>query len=291
MKLKKMLAVVTALTLVMTCFCTVPVSAKSKTKLKLVKSVSCYNIHDESNKVKLQKTVSYSYKNGHVAKISGKYVDNEDENFTEIWKHRIKKKKFVKSTAYDSDKRKIAQIIYNKKGLKTKEIRSGTYWYQMIGYDKTTFNFKYNGGMITRADVTDEYSNGEDNMTEKHTNRYYIKMKKGLPYSMTSNYQNGDIKEAYRIKFNKDGLAVSFDEKDASKWLPMWKLKYKKQKGLVKTAYLYNINASGKQELYEKYVFKYTKTKISKLRYAKMINMNMKSNEYYKYYNMPWKQE
>ena len=116
-------------------------------------------------------------------------------------------------------------------------------------------------------------------------------MKKGLPYSMTSNYQNGDIKEAYRIKFNKDGLAVSFDEKDASKWLPMWKLKYKKQKGLVKTAYLYNINASGKQELYEKYVFKYTKTKISKLRYAKMINMNMKSHEYkeyYKFYNMPW---
>ena len=60
MKLKKMLAVVTALTLVMTCFCTVPFSAKSKTKLNLVKSVSCYNIHDESNKVKLQKTVSYS---------------------------------------------------------------------------------------------------------------------------------------------------------------------------------------------------------------------------------------
>lgn len=133
----------------------------------------------------------------------------------------------------------------------------------------STTSYTYNKkGFLTQSKST-SYSKNESGKfvsNSSHVEKYAVKMKKGLPNSITSTESTG-YKTVWTC--NKKGLITSTTE-----YFPSGSVyskhtyKYKYKKGRVVSVTEYNTDNVATA----KWIFKYSKEKANKQRYAQMIN-------------------
>jgi hypothetical protein len=159
---------------------------------------------------------------------------------------------------------------------------------------KSSGSVAYNkAGNVTatcRVTMSSGYPESEyydENGTWEYNDTFYVVQKSGIPSYIynTGNYKYTDTKG--NVKFvdysvnggpyascNGKGLITQkgrYDAKD-NKYNASYNVQYVMKKGSVSEAILFRVGEDGKEEAVGKYVFSYTKTKVSKQRYANMIN-------------------
>ena len=271
------LAVIAAM--VLTVFAPMPALAKSKAKdPALVKKVTMKRYNQTSKRWELSIVSTYSYKKAYPVQIkrvsyeNGKRdgYDSNEKNRYKFSKKKLPKSRVMTNTSYAPGEKpwvSKSTFKYNKKGLPVKRtyISSGGTW-------KTINTYKYNkkGFMTSSTYAGYDKVNGKFVLNEKGTEKYIVKQKKGLPRMIRSVPQKGESYYSYE-KYNKKGLLVQEGYVSKGKTTVEYTYKYKMKKGRVVTATRYYIDG-GKKYPSRQWTFAYGKTKISKERYARMID-------------------
>ena len=114
--------------------------------------------------------------------------------------------------------------------------------------------------------------------SEKYEYTYTTSLRKGLPKKIVATSKNDGIANSYRYTttFTKKGLVSNITRTYSGTTYNKARVKYRIKKGRVVSAVEYSYDSfENKWKPETKYTFKYTKKKISKDRYAKMINAEM----------------
>jgi hypothetical protein len=172
---------------------------------------------------------------------------------------------------------KLEDYVYEDNGKESSWKDNGT-----IAYDKS--------GLVSGSCyVGQSMDNGVKGNTVEENATYYVTQKKGLPsyiYQSAGNYKVTDNtgKVVWYADYGKDGgayltcnskgLATLYGRYDAknNKYVVGGNIQLVMKKGRVTEAVITYIDSKGKETVEGKYVFEYTKTKISKQRYMNMIN-------------------
>ena len=271
-------AVIAAMAL--TVFAPMPALAKSKAKdPTLVKKVT-YKWWDSEKKKWLTGSVTtYTYnKKGYPTKIAETdYTDGKKSGYRNVEKNKYKfKKDKPKSrvqtfTDYEPGEKPYTSkntYKYNKKGFPSEQkytSRDGDY--------KSVQKFKYKKGLMTQRTYWDYEKNkaGKWVLDSKAVTKYRVKQKKGLPKRIESIPAKGDGNYTAIEQYNKKGLLVKKGYRENGKSYTAWVYKYKMKKGRVVSVTRYDIE-DGKKIADSKWTITYTKKKIAKDRYARMID-------------------
>lgn len=147
-------------------------------------------------------------------------------------------------------------------------------------------------------DGTSEYDYAEELDSVSVTTRKNGLLKKTVNHGLFANYTYAHKRHwdrfygTYTVNYDKNGIAritsAKFRAFPGSG--PQLKFKLFKKNGLIKKVIRYSWDSDAKKgkgawERSEKYVFKYTSSKINKIRYASMINSQIMDlgNNYYMY--------
>ena len=265
---RKSIALVLGIAIMITMLAPLPVMAASGGTL--VKSVKVYSYNSSDKKWRIDNKIDYSYTKAFPTEIKSTYYYGETVNTTKV-KYKMTKKGLPKSAKhYSAIGRVDDKWKYNKKGLKTqtkygnyfkKESRTNTYAYNKQGFVK-----KYS--YVSK----EKYSSGTETYKGEYTYKYV--MAKGLPKTMTSKRISNGVASTYSyiVTYNKKGLItkVEYVNSEGAK-SPEYKVSYKMKKGKVTSATVTSYY-DNKYNNSSRYVFKYTKDKANKARYANMIN-------------------
>lgn len=292
MKLRKMLTIAISAAMIVTCFASVPAMAKSSKKgPALIKSYTYSDYNTDAKRWEKSSLTKYTYKKAYPAVIESAYYNSNNLNRT-IYKYKVKGSKAKSMKAYNPVGRNTARASY-KKGL-----RSSFSSWSSDKTSKTSYKLKYNKkGFVTSYVYVDTYkgweyddNNAKKNYTSKETSthNYKITMKKGLPSKISGTYSEVfvrtpgstnkyDNNRTYISTFNKAGIVTKagYTDNETNKYRDRFKFKVTLKKGKVtRIIREYNVGTEEavKWEKDGKYDFKYDKTKISKQRYANMIN-------------------
>ena len=250
---RKLISFAMIATMVLTVFAPMPALAKSKTKdPALVKKVTEKAWNSNRKKWYTYSVKTYTYnKRGYPSKI--KIIDRDpDQPGSYVVKMKYKfngnKPKSMKDTSGNT-------YEYNKNGLPSKK--------SMIEGDyKEIVTYKYKKNIMKQS-IRWVYQKDEEGKWERDTDvkKCRIKQRRGLPVEI----RTGSMIE----KFDSKGLLIkrkgggAIDNTKET-------IKYRIKKGRVVSMTTTTQNAEGVWKY--KYTFTYTKKKISKKRYVRMIN-------------------
>ena len=274
-------------------------SKKSKTDpLALVSSVTHYEINYKTKKWEKQSVEKYQYKKGYPVKISIKETYADEAAVTTLeytFRENKTPKKMTAKTPFGN-----RTIKYNGKGARYYEVLKSAY-----STEKKYFQFAEDKSYFTAVLHDAEYY-GEDgktvDSTMEETDSISVTLKNGLLKKTvnTGMYANVNVGEkktwqrfngTYRADYDKNGIlketSAKFRMGASGK---QYGFVVKRKNGRITQVIRRRWVAATKSkkahwEDEEKIVFKYTKTKISKKRYAMMINEAVigSDNNYYFY--------
>lgn len=260
---KKLLSFTVIAAMVVAIMAPAPVMAKKKTKeLPLVKSATYYDYSSYDKKWEKYELEKFTYKKGYPDSIITLYQSNSNI-LSPKYKLKKKGKKYLpKKMTIKQGLSSTRSYKYNKKGFLTNETSKSKYYKSISAY-------KYNGkGFVTQRKITnyDKNDSGKFVLDYSSVYKYSVKMKKGLPKSITYTESDG-YKRVWTC--NKKGLITSCTYYTPSgTTYSKYTYKYKYKKGRVVSVTEYNTQGTAT----ERVVFKYSKEKASKQRYAQMIN-------------------
>ena len=274
-------------------------SKKSKTDpLALVSSVTHYEIDYKTKKWTKQCVEKYEYKKGYPVKITIKetYAD-EAQVITQKYTFRENKlpQKMTAKTPYGE-----RTVKYNSKGARYYEVLKSAY-----STEKKYFQFAEDKSYFTAVLHDSEYY-GEDgktvDSTMEETDSVSVTLKNGLlkktvNTGMYANVNTGEKKTwqrfngTYRADYDKNGILKETSAKfRAGGSGKQYSFVVTRKNGRITKIIRRRWAPATKSkkahwEDEEKIVFKYTKTKINKKRYAMMINEAVigRDNNYYFY--------
>ena len=260
---KKILSFTVIAAMVVAILAPAPVMAKKKAKeLPLVKSATYYYYSSYDKKWEKDELQKFTYKKGYPDSIITLYQSSSN---IQSPKYKLKKKgkKYLpKKMTIKPGFLSTRSYKYNKKGFLTNvtsKSKSSRY----------TYAYKYNSkGFVTQRSAKYYYKNDSGKFVSNgnYVDKYAVKMKKGLPKSITYTESDG-YKRVWTC--NKKGLITSTTEYFPSGTVySKHTYKYKYKKGRVVSVTEYNTEGTAT----ERVVFKYSKEKANKQRYAQMIN-------------------
>lgn len=229
----------------------------AKTRYRLPKKIVEYYWADEGLKWIMNKdTFKYNKKGDLIKKVHAFYEENQvAEKHTYILKHKYKKGKKVKTTI-TRDGEKYAVITYDKKGRISKV---------SVDYDNWVRKYKYGKkGYLAAIKESSDYDSG--------TITFKTKLKKGKAKLIKVHYPAGDGDEIFENRYYGSTGLLTKQERPLDDICLNYK--YKKKNGLVKKMVL-----SEGDEVSSWFVYTYGKKKISKTRYARVINNDERTLE------------
>ena len=280
---KKILSFAVVAAMVMTVFVPVQALAKEKAEKPLLKSVKMKAYDADTKKWTTSYVTKYTYKKTYPTKILSTYYTGgkkTGEYYVEKNKYTFKNGKVKKRTATgryhmigEKDTVSKTKYKYNKNGLPSVATMGTTM--------KTTY--KYKKKMLSRLSYRYTYTDDKGKKAvDKNTIRYKLKQKNGLLVE-AKRLPDGDDVYTYVSWYNKKGLLKKDGTIKGGKKTIYNTYKYKTKNGRVTSVTVYS--KSGKKTVgYMKYYFKYGKQKVSKQRYAMMINEILSPDAYHIWY-------
>ena len=229
----------------------------AKTKYRLPKKIVEYYWVDDGVKwIGNKDTFKYNKKGDPIKIVHRFYEENSvAEKTTYTFKHKYKKSKKVKTTVKRNGK-KYGVVTYDKKGRISKVTIASEEWIDKYKYGKK--------GYLASIKATD--------YGETRTITFTPTLKKGKLKKMKVYYPPGDGDEAYQYRYYGSTGLLTKVELPLSDIVSIYK--YKKKNGLVKKMFI--DDGEGSNGWYE---YTYSKTKVSKSKYAQVINYDERTLE------------
>lgn len=300
---KRFPAVILAAIMIMQCMTCAPVYASSKAKSPaLVKSVMVYDISYKTGKWEKSQKRTFTYKKKYPKK-SITYDYNGKFRTTATFKYTFSGKLPQKMVMKRSDSDAADTYIYNKSGLIGRSItgpddngKTMCYIYGTRNYFTTVLHDHI---WIEEKDGEESaYEYAEEIDSVAVTTRKNGLLRKTVNHGLFANYTYAEKRKwerfdgVYTVNYDKNGIAykTSARFKTFPDSGPQLKFRVFRKNGLITTVIRYKWDTAankgkGAWEKDQKFVFKYTGQKISRIRYASMINSQImdEANNYYIY--------
>lgn len=302
---KRFSAVILTVIMLTQCLTCSPVYAKSDTKSPaLIKSVVVYNINYDTQKWEKSQKRTFTYNKKKYPKKLSIYDYDAEMRTTKTFKYTFRGKLPKKMILKSSDSATPDTYVYTKKGLVSRIItgpdsdgkRTKLFTYGVKNY----FTAMLHDNIWTETDLDGRsaYEYGEELDSVAVTPRKNGLLKKTVNRGLFANYSHAEKRKwarfdgVYTVNYDKNGIV----NKTSAKFRtfpgsgPQLRFKVYRKNGLITKVVRYNWDADankgkGAWVKDQKFVFKYTKKKISKVRYASMINSQVmdEANNYYMY--------
>jgi len=301
---KRTLTLILAVIMLAPCMTCSTAFAKSSTKSPaLLKSVVKYDINYKTHKWKKSEKITFTYKKKYPKKISTYDYEAKSKStktFNYTFKGKVPKKMTLKNPGINPTE----TYKYTKRGLVSKistgPNKNGKCALWFVYGNKNYFTTVLHDYIRVEGskDSNNEYNFAEEIDSVTVSTRKNGLLKKTVNHGLFANYAKAQNRKwarfngIYTVKYDKNGIANLTTAKFSSFPGSGKQLKFKTymKNGLVTKVIGYNWDTEAKKgkgawEKDSKIVFKYTGTKIDKIRYAAMINDQImeKENNYYMY--------